>query len=75
MAQENFSDGESGLSVRTKITNNFTELYAMIRTGTGTPEGAVTAPVGTLFVRTDGSAGTHLYMKRAGTGNTGWVAV
>lgn len=41
--------------------------------GTGTPEGAVTAPVGSLFSRTDGGAGTSLYVKESGAGNTGWV--
>lgn len=44
------------------------------RCGTGTPEGAVTAPVGSLFTRTDGGAGTTLYVKESGSGNTGWVA-
>jgi hypothetical protein len=44
------------------------------RTGTGTPEGAVTAPVGSLFTRTDGGASTTLYVKESGSGNTGWVA-
>ena len=42
--------------------------------GTGTPEGVVTAPVGALFTRADGGAGTALYVKESGTGNTGWVA-
>ena len=42
--------------------------------GTGTPEGAVTAPVGSLFSRTDGGAGTVFYVKESGSGNTGWVA-
>jgi hypothetical protein len=42
--------------------------------GSGTPEGAVTAPVGSLFTRTDGGASTTLYVKESGTGNTGWVA-
>lgn len=45
-----------------------------IITGTGTPEGSVTAPVGSLFLRTNGGAGTTLYVKESGTGNTGWVA-
>ena len=44
------------------------------RSGTGTPEGAVTAPVGTLYLRKDGGAATTLYIKESGTGNTGWVA-
>lgn len=42
--------------------------------GTGTPEGVVVAPVGSLFTRTDGGAGTTLYCKESGAGNTGWVA-
>jgi parallel beta-helix repeat protein len=46
-----------------------------ILSGSGTPESAVTAPVGTLFKRTDGGAGTTLYVKESGTGNTGWIAL
>jgi hypothetical protein len=45
-----------------------------IVTGTGTPEGVVTAPRGSLFLRTDGGATTTLYVKTSGTGNTGWTA-
>ena len=44
-----------------------------INSGTGTPEGAITASVGSLFMRTDGGAGTSLYVKESGAGNTGWV--
>jgi hypothetical protein len=43
-------------------------------TGTGTPEGSVTAPVGSIYTRTDGGADTTLYIKESGTGNTGWIA-
>ncbi len=42
--------------------------------GTGTPEAAVTAPMGSLFLRTDGGAATTLYVKTSGAGNTGWTA-
>jgi hypothetical protein len=42
--------------------------------GTGTPEGGVTASIGTIFIRTDGGTGTTMYLKESGTGNTGWVA-
>lgn len=45
-----------------------------VRAGTGSPEGVVTAPVGSLFLRSDGGSGTALYRKESGTGNTGWVA-
>jgi hypothetical protein len=42
--------------------------------GTGTPEGAVTAAVGSTYQRSDGGAGTSFYVKESGgTGNTGWV--
>ena len=44
------------------------------RFGTGTPEGFVTAPVGAIYHRTDGGAGTSFYVKQSGTGTTGWVA-
>lgn len=42
--------------------------------GPGSPEGSVTAPVGSLYSRTDGGAGTSFYVKESGTGNVGWVA-
>jgi hypothetical protein len=42
--------------------------------GTGDPEGVLAAPVGSRWGRTDGGAGTCLYVKESGTGNTGWVA-
>ena len=45
-----------------------------IRSGTGSPEGAISAPVGSLWLRDDGGANTTLYVKESGTGNTGWVA-
>lgn len=46
-----------------------------LKRGAGTPEGAVTGVVGDIYERTDGGAGTTLYIKESGTGNTGWVAV
>lgn len=42
--------------------------------GTGTPEGVITARIGSQFMRTDGGATTTLYIKTSGTGNTGWTA-
>jgi hypothetical protein len=41
--------------------------------GLGSPEGVVTAPVGSLYSRTDGGVLTSLYVKESGSGNTGWV--
>jgi len=48
---------------------------AKILWGTGSPEGVATANVGSIYFRTDGSAGTTLYTKEAGTGNAGWAAM
>lgn len=42
--------------------------------GAGSPEGSITAVVGSTFQRSDGAAGTCFYVKESGTGNTGWVA-
>lgn len=47
---------------------------AIWTSGAGTPEGSVTAPVGSLYTRTDGGAATVLYIKETGSGSTGWVA-
>jgi hypothetical protein len=43
-------------------------------TGSGSPNGVVTAPVGTLYTDSAGGASTTLYVKESGSGNTGWVA-
>jgi len=42
--------------------------------GTGSPEGVITAAVGSLYVNKSGGASTTLYVKTSGTGNTGWTA-
>lgn len=46
----------------------------IILRGAGSPEGAITAGVGRLYVDTGGGASTTLYVKTSGTGNTGWTA-
>ena len=46
----------------------------IVTSGTGTPEGVVTAAIGSMYSDTSGGAGTTLYIKESGTGNTGWVA-
>lgn len=51
-----------------------TGIGAYLFFGTGSPEGARSAPVGSIFLRTDGGTSTVLYVKESGTGNTGWVA-
>jgi hypothetical protein len=43
-------------------------------TGRGSPQGVVSAPVGSLYTRTDGGAGSTLYVKESGIGSSGWAA-
>ncbi|WP_299078708.1 hypothetical protein [uncultured Paraglaciecola sp.] len=44
------------------------------KTGSGSPEGVLTAAVGSTYRRTNGAEGTTFYTKKSGVGNTGWVA-
>ena len=48
--------------------------WPTIRAGAGSPEGSVSARIGSIYQRTDGGAGTSFYIKESGTGNTGWAA-
>lgn len=45
---------------------------AVLKSGSGSPEGSVVAPPGTLYRRTDTG---ELWVKKTGTGNTGWGQV
>lgn len=44
-----------------------------IRTGTGFPNGVVSAPVGSTYIDTAATNGAIEWKKATGTGNTGWV--
>lgn len=71
------SIGSAGLrcaSVHSNAFNLGLDGITITFRNSGTPEGNVTAPVGSLVVRADGGASTTLYVKQSGTGNTGWVA-
>jgi len=67
---------------RGRIDTNLVQLTgvdastARIFAGPGSPNGRgdASAPVGSLYLRTDGGASTSVYVKETGTGNTGWVA-
>jgi hypothetical protein len=50
-------------------TNN-----VIMKSGVGSPEGIVYAPVGSFYLRRDGGANTTMYVKESGSSNTGWVA-
>lgn len=63
--------------VTSSLTNVTSALYlgaTLILTGTGSPAGVVVANPGSLFLRTDGGAGTTLYVKETLTTSAGWVA-
>lgn len=46
-----------------------------LTTGPGTPQGVVSAGPGSIFCRSDGSPGAAVYVKTAGTGTSGWIAI
>lgn len=71
---------QSGLTAHNGILNPRSSLgFALgngptMLTGTGSPQGTVAAPVGSLYLRSDGGAGTTLYVKQSGaSSSTGWV--
>lgn len=68
---------KNGATIETRLADDsgFAAVQSLYhRFGSGTPEGAVTAPIGAIFHRTDGGAATSFYVKESGAGNTGWVA-
>lgn len=70
-------DAQVGGSSKFKVDTNGKVTLGngpSISTGTGSPEGVVTAPIGSLYTRTDGVPGSTLYVKESGTGATGWTA-
>lgn len=50
-------------------------ILSILIQGEGSPEGVVQAAVGSLYQRTNGGAGTSLYVKESGgSTDVGWVA-
>jgi len=65
----------NGVTVMTvNLTNGILNEAVGWYRGYGSPEGVVTAEIGSFYSRRDGGAGTSWYVKESGTGNTGWVA-
>lgn len=66
-----------GIFDRTTVTNGGTYVPSNLvphLTGDNSPEGVVTAPVGSLYRRKNGTAGQVLYVKESGTGTSGWAS-
>lgn len=54
---------------------NIASGSALALTGTGSPQGSVTASPGAFYLNVSGGAGSTLWVKETGTNtNTGWVA-
>lgn len=54
---------------------HWSEQTALMLEGSGSPEGVIAAPLGSLFRNLSGGAGTTLYVKETGAAtNTGWAA-
>lgn len=67
-------DGSVRRAIRVGFGSSSGEGNIGVFYGTGSPESVVTANIGSLFLRLDGTAGATLYVKQSGTSNTGWSA-
>jgi hypothetical protein len=80
-AQERFSElVDSGGFLTTRGANFIEALVRQVNeneplSGAGSPEGVETANPGKQYWDTAGTAGNILYVKKTGTGNTGWILV
>ena len=68
-----FDHDDTGLT-RSVATANIRLGSTELCYGSGDPEGAVVAHIGSIYLRTDGGTSTSFYVKETGTGDTGWVA-
>jgi hypothetical protein len=58
-----------------RVVRQHNALAARVLSGKGSPEGVISAALGTIYLRTDGSTSTTLYVKCADDGlSTGWTA-
>lgn len=64
------SSGLNGI----KIGDGTANPWVSISTGAGSPEGVIAAYKGSIYLRTDGGAGTTFYIKESGSGSRGWAA-
>ena len=69
------SFGDEGVVLEGSPIRPDTASGPMWTAGAGSPEGNLTAHIGSMYTRTDGGASTTLYVKESGVfTNTGWVA-
>lgn len=71
--QNELNDYKKKIEEQDLIINEFKgKITISAYKGEGVPEGRVTAPVGTIYLREDGTQGSTLWIKESGTGNCGW---
>jgi nicotinamide mononucleotide (NMN) deamidase PncC len=56
-------------------SNKTAATVGNVVTGTGTPEGTVTAPIGVFYIDLGGGSGVTLWIKEANVDDTGWRSV
>lgn len=66
------SDGGGNVTLPTSTSSNTGQVNEYEIHGTGTPNGKVTAPVGTTYVDTAVTNGALKWIKRTGNNNQGW---
>lgn len=72
---DNTSDLAKPISTATQTALNLKLDASRVLQGTGFPNGVVTAPVGTIYVDTAVTNGASSWIKKSGTGNTGWAVL
>lgn len=68
------TDNTIGAGIPNPVVNSASGGGTFKGSCTGSPEGFISAPVGSLVLRKDGGDGSTMYVKESGTDNTGWVA-
>ena len=75
-ATENLTLNDDGSVSISKLNNlELGSSGPRVMSGTGSPEGSVTAPVGSIWFQTDSTVGVTHWRKATGSGNTGWVVM
>jgi hypothetical protein len=72
---DNTSDADKPISTATQNALNLKLDASRLIQGVGFPNGVVTAPVGTIYVDTAVTNGASSWIKKSGTGNTGWAVL
>ena len=73
-----FEDQVLQVSFFVNTSGSITQLSGnpvLISSGSGSPEGVVTANISSIYLRINGTGDNAMYVKQSGSGNTGWEAV